>query len=213
MTPRADSKDPSDLVLLARIRSGDVEALEALLQEYWGSLKSYAARLLDSEDAADDLVQEAFIRLWEHRERWRLEGSVRALLYTITRNAALDRRKSMRRRQRVQAGFQDLQRAVPTPAEQAEGRELHDAVQAAVADLPPRRKEVFMLARHDGLSYGQIAEVMGISIQTVANHFSLALADLRRSLADFLDVEGCRGETSRAGDVGMQGPPRRVNGD
>jgi RNA polymerase sigma-70 factor (ECF subfamily) len=145
--------------------------------------------LLPGEDAPEDVVQETFIRLWEHRERWRLEGSVRALLYTITRRAALDQRKRTHRRQRTQAGSREASRNVPTPAEQVEGQELHDAVETVIANLPPRRKEVFILARFDGLSYGQIAEVMGISLQTVANHFSLALADLRRSLADFSDVD------------------------
>jgi RNA polymerase sigma-70 factor (ECF subfamily) len=196
----ASSTGPSDVALLARIRSGDAGALESLLKQYWVQLATYAARLLDSEDAAEDVVQEAFIRLWEHRERWSLEGSVRALLYTITRNAALDQRKGTRRRQRIQAGSRDASREVATPADHTQGQELQDAVEAAIADLPTRRKEVFMLARYDGLSYSQIGEVMGISPQTVANHFSLALADLRCSLAPYLDVEDDRGRLSRSAE-------------
>jgi RNA polymerase sigma-70 factor (ECF subfamily) len=200
MSHAASSADPSDVVLLARIRSGDTGALESLLGQYWTRLTTYAALLLDSEDVAEDVVQEAFVRLWEYRERWGLEGSVRALLYTITRNAALDQRKGARRRQRIQAGSREVSRQVSTPADHAEGHELQVAVEAAIASLPTRRKEVFMLARYDGLSYGQIAEAMGISLQTVANHFSLALADLRRSLAPFLDVEDDRVESSRSAE-------------
>ena len=82
--------DQSDVLLLARMRSGDTGALDLLLEQYWAPLVTYSGRLLNSHDMAEDVVQEAFIRLWEHRERWSLEGSVRALLYKITRNVALD---------------------------------------------------------------------------------------------------------------------------
>jgi len=77
--------DQSDVPLLARMRSGDTGALDLLLEQYWAPLVTYSGRLLNSHDMAEDVVQEAFIRLWEHRERWSLEGSVRALLYKITR--------------------------------------------------------------------------------------------------------------------------------
>ena len=82
--------DQSDVLLLARMRSGDAAALDLLLEQYWAPLVTYSGRLLNSHDMAEDVVQEAFIRLWEHRERWSLEGSVRALLYKITRNVATD---------------------------------------------------------------------------------------------------------------------------
>ena len=190
MSP-ADSPARSDLVLLARIHSGDVAALESRLTQYWESLEIYADQLLPGEDAPEDDVQEAFIRLWEHRKRWRLEGSVRALLYTITRRAALDQRKRTRRRQRTHTSSREASRSVPTPAEQVEG---DGTVIAGTTQW--------------------IAEVMGISVQTVANHFSLALADLRRSLEDFLDVEnGHQGESSQPDEIGMTRPRRRVNGD
>ena len=199
MTSHAGSPhDQSDVLLLARMRSGDTAALDLLLEQYWAPLVTYSGRLLNSHDMAEDVVQEAFIRLWEHRERWSLEGSVRALLYKITRNVALDERKRLLRRQaRVAAGRREAAPTVATPADHLEGAELRRAVEAAIAALPPRRREVFILARYDGLPYKQIAEVMEISPQTVANQFSRALDDLRRSLASFVQLPGEEGASPR----------------
>ena len=59
--------DQSDVLLLARMRSGDTGALDLLLGQYWAPLVTYSGRLLNSHDLAEDVVQEAFIRLWKHR--------------------------------------------------------------------------------------------------------------------------------------------------
>ncbi|HXV86864.1 MAG TPA: sigma-70 family RNA polymerase sigma factor [Gemmatimonadales bacterium] len=177
---------PSDLELLARLKGGDESALAHLLREYWPPLVAYAARLLQSHDAAQDMVQEAFVRLWQRRDEWSLEGSVRGLLYRITRNAALDvRRAQLARHQLVPASDDDA--AAPPPDVRLEGMELEMKAADAVSRLPARRREVFLLARQDGLSYQEIALVLHLSPQTVANHMSLALRDLRQALSPFLD--------------------------
>jgi len=70
--------------------------------------------------------------------------------------------------------------------ELAEHGQLSDAVRSALADLPPRRREVFSLARFHGLSYAEIAETLDVSPQTVANQMSAALSTLRKQLAPFI---------------------------
>ena len=174
-----------DLRLLREVQRGDGAALDALIQRYWTALVSYASRLLGDWDAGQDAVQEAFVRLWEHRERWSREGLVRALLYQVTRNVALDERRRTRTRARL------LPSAIkaaepPTPADELDGAEVRAAFQAAVGDLPGRRREVFLLARFDGLSHREIADVMGIALPTVANHLGLALAELRHRMKPFV---------------------------
>jgi RNA polymerase sigma-70 factor (ECF subfamily) len=69
------------------------------------------------------------------------------------------------------------------------GAELKRLAAAAVAGLPPKRREVFRLVREEGLSYKEVAEALGLSPQTVANHMSLALADLRATLRPYLPVQ------------------------
>jgi RNA polymerase sigma-70 factor (family 1) len=183
---------PADGDLLVAIRSGDARALETLIATYWDALVQYAGRVLRGAADPQDVVQETFIRLWAHRERWGTDGSVRSLLYTVTRNAALD---ELRRGARALRAAEAADPPVPPdqPSADAEATELRAAVEDAVAGLPAKRQEVFRLAREEGLSYAEIAAVMGLSPQTVANHMSLALADLRGALAPYLtappDVE------------------------
>ncbi len=174
-----------DSELLEGIRSGDREALERLHALYWSPLVQFARRIVDARADPQDVVQEAFIRLWTHRERWEERGSLRSLLYTLTRNAALD---ELRRHRRGERALQETEPppAPPAPEDDAVAADLRQAALAAVARLPPQRREVFRLAREEGLTYAEIAEVLGLSPQTVANHMSLALTDLRRALERWL---------------------------
>jgi RNA polymerase sigma-70 factor (ECF subfamily) len=164
----------------------DAELIDGLLvASYWSPLCQYAEGILAGVADPEDVVQEAFIRLWRRRDRWDREGSVRALLYTVTRNAALDERRRGVRDEKVRHGASRPD-APASPSEDAVAEELRAAAQAAVSRLPPRRQEIFRLAREEGLSYSEIASVLGLSAQTVANHMSMALADLRRDLAAHL---------------------------
>lgn len=176
---------PPDAELMERLQADDQATVELLVTAYWCPLCQYAEGILDGVADPEDVVQEAFIRLWNRRGQWSREGSVRALLYTVTRNAALDERRRDVRQDRV-AKVATAPQASALPSDDAAAEELGHAAQAAVSGLPPKRQEIFRLAREEGLTYGEIASVLGLSPQTVANHMSLALSDLRRDLAPYL---------------------------
>jgi len=178
---------PDDADLMHRIQSGEHRALDEALSEYWEPLVRYASGFLGSSDAAEDAAQEAFVRLWKHRNKWSATESLRAYLYRILRNYILDERRAQRVRSRWrERALLRKPHGPMTPVEYLEHGELSDAVSTALADLPPRRREVFTLARFHGLSYAEIAEAMDVSPQTVANQMSAALSTLRERLAPFL---------------------------
>lgn len=185
----SDQVLPPDDVLIEGVRSGDPGTLARLQIAYWAQLVRFASRIVEARADPQDVVQEAFIRLWTYRERWQVRGSVRSLLFTITRNAALDELRRYRRGERA-ATAADPPRAQPAPSDDAIAGELRRAAAVAVAALPPQRQEVFRLAREHGLTYAEIAAVLDLTPQTVANHMSLALADLRRALEPFLPERG-----------------------
>lgn len=172
---------PPDEELVRRLKGGDEGALEILVSAYWERLCRFVEGILEKEGGAEDVVQEAFIRLWMRRNALRPEGSFRALLYTMARNAAIDERRRRGRRETLSAKA-DPPGGPPSPLARAEAAELEAAAEAAIAALPPRRREVFRLARSEGLSYREIAEVMGLSPQTVANQMSRALTELHEAL-------------------------------
>ena len=182
-----DQAPPDDNELLGRLRVGDPTALREVLKRSLPALRLYAERILGGSGDPEEAVQEAFIRLWTHRERWRGEASIRSLLYSITRNAALD--EIRRRKREVPFSEEPLlspRCECPSPLVRLEEEELRRAAEEAISRLPPRRQEIFRLVREGGLTYREVAEVLDLSPQTVANLMSLALKDLRASLGPIL---------------------------
>ena len=178
---------PSDGELMGRVRAGDPEVLRTLLTRHLTQLRRYAEGLLDRPEDAEDVVQEAFVRLWEKRETWRIESSVRAILFTLTRNAAVDLLRRKRRETQLPDGWAEtIPSFGPSPLHQALEGELTLMAEDAVSRLPPRRQEVFRLIREGGLSYKEVATALEIAPQTVANLMALALSDLRLSLKAIL---------------------------
>ena len=181
MAREHDDRAP-DAVLLARLAADDASALDTLLARYWQPLTLFIARLTGSVEAAEDAVQEAFCRLWERRRSWRGEGSVNGLLFRLARNSAI----SAHRREDAEARAASVVgEAMPPHHEIAEmpNDQLRAALERAIAELAPRRREVFLLRVVHDLSYKEIADVMGTSTQTVANQLSTAVRELRSRLA------------------------------
>ncbi len=173
---------------MEEIRNGSRTAFRALFEYYWQPLVTYAASIAGPE-SAEDCVQEAFVGLWRHRERWKPTGSVAGYIYRITRNAALNARRVGRSEDALRSGSLHQFRPIaapPTPHEDFVARRLRSEVTAAVEALPERRREVLLMARVHGLSHAEIADAMGISPQTVANQMSAALRELRVRLEGFL---------------------------
>lgn len=174
---------PSDATLLARLAADDASALDALLARYWLPLITFLARMTGSVEAAEDAAQETFCRLWERRRSWRIEGSVSGLVFRLARNIAISEHRHLQAEGRAAEVVSES-----TPAHHAApdvpDAELRAALERAIAALPPRRREVFLLRVVHDLSYKEIAVAMGTSPQTVANQLSHALAFLRRALAD-----------------------------
>jgi RNA polymerase sigma-70 factor, ECF subfamily len=178
---------PSDAELLAHLRASDVTALDLILQRYWGPVVAYLVRLTRTGDAAEDVAQRTFLRLWERRTSWQQDGSLRALLYRVARNFAIsDRRRDGAAARFVATAVLDLHPA-PTPIQLLENQQLRRELERAIQSLPERRREVFILRCVHDLSYKEIAEVMETSTQTVANQLSSALSTLRGRLGHLLD--------------------------
>jgi RNA polymerase sigma-70 factor (ECF subfamily) len=173
---------PTDAVLLARLAADDSSALDALLAKYWSPLTMFIARMTGSPEAAEDAVQETFCRLWERRRTWRVEGSVGGLLFRLARNIAISEHRHLQAEERAASVAGE---ALPThhDAPELPDAELRAVLEGAIATLPPRRREVFLLRVVHELSYKEIAAVMGTSPQTVANQLSHALGELRKKLS------------------------------
>jgi len=181
-----DSPDADDGALLARLRAGDAAAFDAIFRARYATLVGVAERMLRDRAVAEELVQEVLLNLWRRREALAPDEALGPYLVRATRNRALNhlRHLHVERRDAVHA-------AGPTEAPAAGAAhvvaaELARAVGAAVAELPPRCREVFTLSRGRGLSYAEIAAALDISVKTVEAQMGRALRTLRERLAPWL---------------------------
>jgi RNA polymerase sigma-70 factor (ECF subfamily) len=183
----------------------DAVELGALLRETWPQLVAYALRLLGDRELAEDVVQRGFVRLWERGHAVPPGDATRPFLYRMVRNLAAN---EWRRRETQRRWIDEESFAVPEaerPDASLELEELETALGSAVERLPARRREIFVLSRYHGLTNGQIAEVLGVSTQTVANQLVSALKELRVQLeahlaaAPYPPLQVVRGSERAAG--------------
>lgn len=159
-----------------------------LIQSYYrawhAELERFLIRRLPSREVAEDLMQEAFIRLTRAQGPPPIRDP-KAWLFRAARNLVVDHyRASARAPLAEQLSDATFHTADPAPTAEAVllSREELDVVLLAIEDLPPRGREVFRLSRHDGLGYGEIAERLGISRNTVMVHMTRGLAHCKQRL-------------------------------
>lgn len=173
--------------LLARLRAGDERALEAVFRAHYAIMCTVVRRIVFAPDVAEELVQDVFFKLWSRREQLAEIDALKTYLYRAARNTALNHL----RRQKLEHAFEEreLRKGEPVAAESlsdsATTGEVERAVRAAIGRLPERCREIFLMSRDGGLTYGQIAKELGISIKTVETQMGRALKSLRVSLAEF----------------------------
>jgi RNA polymerase sigma-70 factor (ECF subfamily) len=172
---------------MRRLALGEPAALAELMETHWSGLVQYATALIGCGDAAEDVAQAVFVRVWETRLEWSESGSVVGYLFRIARNLSVARvrHESVRTRH-----WPEVLRTVPrsrSPLEASQHTEFQDALEQALRALPARRREAFELVRLHGLSLGDAGGVMGVSRRTVANHLYLAALDLAEKLRRFRD--------------------------
>lgn len=170
-----------------------VQDLDLLLEAYWAPAVRYAAQFVGSLDEAEDIAQEAFLTLWERRAEWRGDTRVAPLLFKIVRNRAL----MALRHARVREKHAERERRShvadsPSPLELAQASQFQYAIARAVESLPPRQREIFVLSRVQGLSHANIAAVLDLMPQTVANQLTSALRRIREAVSPHLDEHVAR---------------------
>lgn len=166
-----------------RLAASDASALDELFDAMHDRLLGFAISLVGEVAVARDLVQEAFIRIWDRRDTLDPARSLRALLFQTVRNLAANHRRDQRTRERLLAQEGALPTASPPrPDELATASDLEARLRGWIAALPERQREALELCRFHGLSHAEVAEVMDVTTITVNNHLVKALATLRAKL-------------------------------
>jgi RNA polymerase sigma-70 factor (ECF subfamily) len=169
--------------IVSRLRDGESYAFELLYHRYKYQLAANLLKLLKSEELAEEVLQELFIRIWEGRESLDPDKSFPAYLFRIARNMVVDiYRKAAREskvRQQLLLATEEFENSVEDAILDRESNaDLYDAI----ALLPPQRRKVFTLCRIEGKSYKEAGELLGISSSTVNDHLLKANKFLKDQL-------------------------------
>lgn len=178
--------------LLRLAREGDNDAIDQLLQEHFKSIYNLAYRLTGNYDDAQDVISEAFLRVYNALPRFRGDANFSTWLYRIVMNVFLDERKKRRLRQHdsleamVQLDEGEVQRQIeddsPGPIEAIERGEEAVIVQRAVLALPEAQRTMIALYHFQELSYEEIAAIMKLPIGTVKSRLNRARLALKSKL-------------------------------
>jgi RNA polymerase sigma-70 factor, ECF subfamily len=161
----------------------DITGFEALFQVNYQPLCTTSFRIVQDKDIAEDIVQDIFIKLWERRETLVIETSLKAYLIRSTINQSLNYLKKYRNTLEREFAFgAEIGAESNVTEDTVLFRELSKKAEQAISALPEGCRLVFVLSRHEQLSYREISARLNISVKTVENQMSRALRHLRRYL-------------------------------
>lgn len=181
MKPLPIDSGADDCALMAAAGTGDEASFARLVDRHARALVNFFARM-GAADAAEDLAQETFLKLWNARARYRPEARFTTFLYTIARRTFLDLCRSERRRGAFAQRLARESSAFSDGGMEA-ARHRMDLL-AALDALPPRLKDVLVLSVMQGLSYAEIAEILSIPVGTVKSRVFTALGFLRETFRE-----------------------------
>ncbi len=175
------ANEQTDAHLMSQIAAGDTAALAVLVRRHQSVVLSNAYRLLGRWDQAEDVAQDAFVRVFRAASSYKPTAAFTTWLYRIVIHLCLDIQRKKRRPSELPSELANGR--APSPGQSLAQQETADIVRRAVAALPDRQKTAVILHRYTGLSHQEIAEVTGWSVSSVESCLVRAYAQLRRSLS------------------------------
>lgn len=175
----------ADQTIFEAIRYGDRSAFEQLFREHYRPMKAYAFKFVGDLAIAENMVQDVFLKMWQNREKLVITTSLVHYLFRSVRNHCLNHLD----KEKVRSGYLRLQ--LEKGMDEEDYRSFYpeigllEKIEAAILALPPKRQEIFRLAREEGLKYREIAEQLQLSVKTVETQMTLALKQLRESLIEY----------------------------
>jgi RNA polymerase sigma-70 factor (ECF subfamily) len=181
-----DVSDVTDDELFEMYRDGDADAFDVLFDRYRASVYNFARMLLGHRDGAEDVLQEAFLRVARTAGTYEARGLFRPWLMRIVRNLCVSRRQAERARHRVVAesglDVAEPRSRAPSPPECLERDERLTRLRCLIHELPERQREALVLYAFERMRYREIAEVLDVPINTVKTLIHRARAALAQAL-------------------------------
>lgn len=184
--------ETDDRLLFEKIRSGDTRAFEQVFRKYAPRLEAFARKYTSDTGEAEDIVQNAFLKLWERKE-WLENISLSSFLFLLTKNNCLNYLKHRQITDQVEQRIPDMGVVeqlyaidfVSDPSAELQQKELSETIDRIMDELPPKCQEVFRLSRLRGLKNREIASQLNITEKVVEKHITRALKRFSEGLRHF----------------------------
>jgi len=175
-----------DKRLVIRLKTGDGIAFEKLFKKYNQKLYNFCFRMLRSRQEAESIVQNTFLKIWENRQSLDETLSFNSYLFKIARNRVFNELRSMLNQRYYREYLAEyIETFENTTEKELNYSELDQLLKSLIAQLPERRKQIFLLSREEGLTYREIAEKLKISENTVDTQIRKALDHFRQYLREY----------------------------
>ena len=179
--------DDSDEALMARVAKGDQRAYRTLSSRHLPAMLGLARRILGNAADAEEVAQEAMLRVWTHAPRWQPLAAFRTWLTRVVVNLCLDRKRRAPWVALEAAG--EIVDQTPDAAEQSETDERDRLVAGAIEELPARQRTAIVLTYSEGLSNAQVAEILDTTVSAVETLLMRGKQNLRRALGNLIDED------------------------
>ncbi|WP_020592993.1 RNA polymerase sigma factor [Kiloniella laminariae] len=172
-----------DARLMSRVTQGDPFACRNLVQHHTGPLVGLALRMTGNRQEAEDIAQEAFVRLWKQSPDWLPQARISTWLYRVVHNLAIDAIRRSKRQNTTSDEKMEFEDPAPDQQQRIQQRDLAIKVETAISQLPERQRTAITLVHHRDMSNKEAASVMDISVDALES----LLARGRRSLKATLE--------------------------
>ncbi len=182
--------------LVDSINKGELEAFHHLYIEYYSSLCIYAKNFTRNKEIAEEVVQNVFISMWEHKGHLNIESSLKSFLFVSIRNGCLNHLKHLQVINKFNLYYtqllKDAQDLFNVSQETGDSllmaNELEEKISKEIELLPEQCRRIFIMSRFDCLTHQEIADKLGVTINTVHRQTSIALEKLRLALKNYLII-------------------------
>ena len=177
-------------ILQSQVAVGDTRAFRQIFDALFSNLTKFSFSFVHSKEAATEIVDELFVQLWVKRDDIMKINDLRVYLYTATKNASLNyiTKKAKQIELEPYKNLQVQMTDVVSPEQIMITKEILQKIKEAIDSLPPRCKLIFKFVREDGLSYSEVAEILGLSIKTIDSQMVIAVARIRAKLMNVIET-------------------------
>lgn len=177
---------------IEKIREGDQKAFQSIVYEYSDRLLTFSVGFVRKYEIAEEIVSDAFVSLWNQRDKISNIRDLRSYLYILVRNGSISHLRKMNGRKEI--SIDDIQEYYTLPVTGPETEdfteEILNQINKAIEQLPPKCKMVFTLAKIQGMKYKEISDILDISVKTINNHIANALVHISQSLSENKKTSG-----------------------